>query len=362
MWTSPPAFLAVMREAEVRVAEIAARALKLKDVVEKLRSRLVVVKAGDPQREYRVAAVDSTYTTPYLELVGGRLAVVVAGYVLHPPQASPHYTVSRILFDEASDNFDAKVEYTSKILERKIALNLLRMKERGKIDIDLVVLDGPILPHPLPYRLPRASGTVGTLSRVALDLVEKARDTRTSLVGVVKRSYTMFLKAIYGGETSFNDKTILSLLLKPREYTVLGTYKTLIPKLIVSRGSRGGRPEELERFREVLKVSEHVGNITVVFYKSRNPVAYSQATKAEILDFGGYGVDSIVSHLDVNTSMNGVPHYIDQVDEYVRFESRALELIQQILEARLTQLMGVEGYTISGYTNPQKRRAHRSRR
>ncbi|RLE49414.1 MAG: hypothetical protein DRJ31_04960 [Candidatus Methanomethylicota archaeon] len=341
---SPPALVSVLRKTREKARdELAPKIEEAAKLARVLRSKLEVREVGGLEAKFKTVAVDSTYTIPHLELIGGKLAVIVTGYVVAPREAAilPHYPIADVVFSDKEVGFENLVSRKSKEMELKIAIGLLKMKREGKADFDLLALDGRILPPPHPYF---------TVHNVAKKFIKLAKETKTTVIGVVKRAHTRYLSTLAGREMPVNDKVVMSWILGPGEYVSLGKLFNIIPNYVKYLVEN----KEEKRYVKTLEKHPELGEVEVFFYKSKMPTLYRQATKVELLNYGELSVDELMAYLINSTSPNGVPFFIDQVDEYVRFEARALGIIQQIIEAELAKLRGVEGFVFSGYTNPQK--------
>ncbi|RLE51640.1 MAG: hypothetical protein DRJ33_05505 [Candidatus Methanomethylicota archaeon] len=246
-----------------------------------------------------------------------------------------------MIFSDREIGFENLVSRRSKEMELEVAISLLKMKKKDEACFELLALDGRILPPPHPYF---------TVHHVAKKFIELAKETRTTVVGIVKRAHTRYLSTLAGKETPVNDKVIMSWILNPGEYVSLGKLLNIIPSYVRYLAEN----KEEERYVKTLKKHPELGEVEVLFYKPKTPTLYRQATKVELLNYGKLDTDALISYLSSSTSPNGVPFFIDQVDEYVRFEAKALGIVQQIIEAELAKLRGVEGFIFSGYTNPQK--------
>ena len=92
---------------------------------------------------------------------------------------------------------------------------------------------------------------------------------------------------------------------------------------------------------------------------SRYFSASAAAVRVEVLDYGGLGLERILSMLNALTNpATGLPYPVDLVDEYTRIEARVLELLRRRVVKRLADLLGAYGpgaLLVLGHTNPEKR-------
>ncbi len=319
-----------------------------RNVFDKVRRSLRSVGRLEPLEPLEGAAVDSTFPPEGgIELVGGLLVGIVAGYLVYrgAPRIRPFDFMVRALLVETEEE-KAKLPLWAKLLERKLILNLLEAVERGDLDSKLILIDGEIV----PYRIVFGKGKSPfrrKLSRLTTATIRKAEELGITIVGVIKRSYSHLLSALTGVDVPLNDKAIMSLLLDPLEYAVLGDYATILPD-IVNRKEGVGKD-----------VAEAYGRILVAFYK---PLTGRQAVKVELLDYGNIGVQRILSMLASMTNpATGLPYPIDLVDEMVRFEARILELLRRRLVASLIEELGPTAAILLAHTNPEKRYVYEPR-
>ncbi len=305
-------------------------------------------------------AVDSTYPPEGgVELVGGHLVGVVAGYIAYRGgrEAPSRGIMVRALLVEDEDA-RKRVPIAAKILEKRLALRILDMIEERKLEAKVILFDGELIPYHVLFRRVKGRPLLEHLDAETSRLLERARELRVSLVGVVKRSYSRLLSALVGREVFLNDKAALSMLLDPGSYVELGRYHSLLPRyaLISKHGEKLGK-----LVRERLGERPVYGEVTVAFYRPIQGPGY--AVKTEILDYGDIGIGEILSSLAAMTNPGtGLPYPIDLVDEYTRFEARVLELLRRRLIAELADELGPSVAIVLSHTNPEKRYLYEPRR
>ncbi len=353
---SHPAFVAVLRDVErkaERLAEEARAARRLaREVREKLWGRGWIRRVKEDVGEYSLAAIDSAYPPDGLELVMGKLYAVVAGYVLYRARRSsrvrPHHAVGRIIIVNAERSW--LVEAFSKYLEKRVALKLLEHVEDGDLHIDMLVLDGEIVPYPLFYAKKYTEAHEKVL-KATLEVLEKAEKLGVSIVGVVKRSYSKHLAAILGRRVEVNDKSVMSLALRSGEYAFLGRYADLMPRALRALGK-----EEAAKAVEVnVSRAPKIGDVRAYFYRAPAGARSRQAVKIELLDYAGFGEEEIIGFLASRTTSNSVPLFIDVIDSYVRLELPALEYLRRKIQAFISRAVGGEEARLSEHTNLQKK-------
>lgn len=353
---------------EFREAEVSG--LKLWELVASKISRGRLTLADPPPG----VAVDSTFPIDGgMELVGGRLVAIVVGYVgfsgfqgEEGPRGS--YAVAQMVDSEEALRV---VPYYAKLYEKKLAVKLLSAIESGKSNAKIILFDGELVPYPLLFKHPKSiarSRILSKLSEIMPKVLELAEKNSITLVGVVKRSYSKLLAVVAGRRLPLNDKAVMSILLRHGEYAYLGKFSELLPAYaeIVARERGGDRRKYREAVELALQHCSHYGEIAVAFYKPQGTSPSHQAVRVELLDFGGYGLERVLSMLNKLTNpTTGLPYPIDLVDEYIRLEARVLELLRRKVIGHLAQALdylGPAAVMLLGHTNPEKRYIYEPRR
>ncbi len=304
------------------------------------------------------AAIDSTYPPEGgVELVGGLLVGVVAGYVVYYGSARIKPMDVRVRVEIVEDEeARRRLPVKAKLLEKLVALRLVEHAARGALEAKVLLVDGELVPYQVLFGAGGAA--VARLDSATLRLLEAARRHGITLVGVVKRSYSRFVSAAVGRLLPLNDKALMSLALEPGGYAVLGRFADLLPRYAALDSPQLRRAGA--RARRVLERRPEYGEVVVAFYK---PWTGSQAVRVEVLDYGGLGVRAILEALASMTNpATGLPYPIDLVDEYVRFEARLLELVRRRLVAKLVEQLGPAAAVVLAHTNPEKRYVFEPRR
>ena len=319
-------------------------------------------------------AIDSTFPIDGgMELVGGRLVAIVAGYVgfngfqsSEGPRGS--YAVAKLVDSEEALKI---VPYYAKLYEKKLAMRILSAIASGSANARIMLFDGELVPYPLLFKHPKSiakSRILSKLAEVMPKLLEEAEKNSITLVGVVKRSYSKLLAVIAGRKLPLNDKAVMSILLRHGEYAYVGRFGELLPKYatIIALERGGSLSKYREAVKAALKSCSYYADIAVAFYKPHGISPSHQAVRVEILDFGGYGIDRILSMLNKLTNpATGLPYPIDLVDEYIRLEARILELLRRKVIGYLAQALdylGPAAVMLLGHTNPEKRYLYEPRR
>lgn len=331
-----------------------------------------------------ILAIDSTWTKPLVELVIGDLAVIATGYIVVAPAGIGSHGISYIGFrrsnlgDEPSFNRD--IELDAKITEFYTAI------KKMENSIDLVMLDGSLFFSTIPefFNPMNISNFIeikknmtgvelaSIASSVLVKMFRKAKKLNIPIVGVVKRVASRFLaprlRDISSSEVldiivKTNDKFILSLVLQPGEYIVLGGYLDILSQYL-SYIVNNFTGEKVRRAQKVLKIIEHckysdnillrelcsyMEDTAIVFYKQIGDSIYPQATRLDI--YPKTAINKIVNYAVYNSSQNSVPIPIDFIDRYIRLESSLIKKVYSILKTCVRD----PGTLIAlSPTNPQK--------
>ncbi|MGC8570807.1 DNA double-strand break repair nuclease NurA [Caldivirga sp.] len=376
LWVDPPLLNALFEDARSIANKLNLTSVmnEVNELKAKVSSRISPIPNVSGSR-YFAYAIDSSFPPSPLELVGGVLTVVAYGYVGQVGGKSDRYVTGDILYEDTSE-ISKSIEIISKIREREMAMKLLKDKLHGRKNLDLIILDGEIYVHPLPYNLPAYEGVRRKVEDVLEKMLNLAEKSKTTIVGVVKRVRSRYLSIYAGHCLSTNDKLMASLLLNKGEYISLGNYGSVLPQWLQinymdCETKRGMSREEAERrlnegienLKRVfngdggrLKGIPKVADTELIFYKA--PIT-AVATKLEVLDLGGIGVPNLVGYLSSQTTNTGYPYLLDLVDTYVRVDSRLLDYVKSLLtryaglsisDSNVKELIN----TLLQLTNPQK--------
>ncbi len=371
-----PLTLVILRDVPEEADRIAAAVqsvLKEKEIIRsKLREleRLKVIP--EVARSPAYLALDTGFTSPPLELIGGKLLIIIRSHVLQgvssdavPPASSVGFV--KFVQDEAVG------KPLSKVVERRFVKEVLELKKAGKVDVDLIIIDGEIFPRVPPGYVARKkrSSTVAKLYGMVLELtheiLELADETDTALAGVVKRAYGRDVPVVIDSpEIVVNDKALATYVLEPGEWIDLETYSDIAHYLSEFLKKHGDElPAEqvtalnnrLAWIVAVMKASDYLtSTIRVAIYKAKLPTYFMAATKVEVWPSNDYTAEEVIAYLASITGVNGVPHPIDVVDAMCRLRKELLHLTQQQLQSELAKKLGDPhlAMSIAGLTNPEK--------
>ncbi len=376
LWVDPPLLNALFEDARSIANKLNLTSVmsEINDLKAKISSRVKPIPNVSGSR-YFTYAIDSSFPPSPLELVGGVLTVIAYGYVGQVGGKSDRYVTGDIIYEDTSE-INRSIEISSKIREREMVIRLLKDKLQGRRNIDLIILDGEIYIHPLPYNLPAYEGVRRKVEDVLERMLNLAEKSRTTVVGVVKRVRSRYLSVYAGHCLPINDKLTASLILNKGEYISLGSYGSLLPQWLqvnymdceIKKGM--SREEAERRLNEGIENLKRVFNgdggrlsgipkiadIELIFYKA--PIT-TVATKLEVLDLGGIGVSNIVGYLSSQTTSTGYPYLLDLVDTYVRVDSRLLDYVKTLLTRYAGSSVSDDNVrelinTLLQLTNPQK--------
>ena len=371
-----PPSLVILKGVPEEASKLAELVRSLIDLRELIRSKLssldMLSRINDVKYVPPYLALDTGFTSPPLELIGSKLLVIIRSHIIHGTysealEPSASVGIVRLVNDEGIS------KPLSKIIERKFVKEVLELKKEGKLDIDLIMIDGELFPRVPPgFRRSASRGSsVGKLYCKVLELTNEvlklADETNTALVGILKRVYGRDLIAYLElPEVMVNDKALATYVLSPGEWVDLITYLEIADHLRTFINKYGSKlPTWLLRTLEnrlawlvsVMRESDYLtSNIRVAIYKAKLPTYFMAATKVEVWPSSELPIDDIIAILSSITGVNGVPHPIDQVDSMCRLRREVLHLTQQQLQNELTKLLGDPhlAMALAGLTNPEK--------
>lgn len=373
-----PVPLIVLRGVEKEAARIASSLNVLRVIAEKERIKTMLYSLGllsevssYSGRPPCVLAIDTGFTSPPLELVGGRLLLIVRSYVIQGFRSleglQPSGSEGFIRFSDAAE-YVAPIY--SKIYERRFIKEVLELKKSGKAQVDLVLIDGELFPRTPPGFEREAKSSVmklyGKLVDLTQEVLELAWETDTAIAGVVKRSYGRDIAIrLLDPYIRVNDKALASYILKPGEFIDLGSYGDIAFYLWrfmdkfkehLSSTDLRAYSERLSWILSVIESCSNCSSIGLSIYKAQVPTYFMVSTKVEYWVNSEFRYSELLSYLSSVTGMNGVPHQLDIVDSMSMISRDTLYLVQQQLFKELSKITGNTeiAMSIAGLTNPEK--------
>lgn len=316
-------------------------------------------------------AIDTGFTDPPLELTGGKLVIILKAHTYFGSKLRRTPLAEVKGFIRFIQESEGRADLLSKIIERRFILKVLKEKDKGKDEVNLILLDGELFPRVPPGLIQKEEkSTIHKLYikylELTKDILELADKTDTALIGVLKRVYgydILVLTNIFDVEV--NDKALATYILEPGEWIYLKTYADIEAKLeeVIEKHVDKLKRDMQRRFEEryrwirtVISIVEQASNINIIVYKALSPAYFMLATKIEVWPSMTLLKEDIVSYLAGITGVNGVPHPIDIVDSMTRITPELLYTIQQQLFTKISENLGDSKLALSmvGLTNPEK--------
>ncbi|MCY0868487.1 MAG: DNA double-strand break repair nuclease NurA [Desulfurococcus sp.] len=346
---------------------------KVRRLIEERSDLFHIGVAGEPLK-LCFEAVDSGFTAPAIELLGGYLAVINVVSVRYGSTCSRTQVSARthvnLWFNEDETGLMAKV------LERKRALELLEARRLalemlgGKPLFDVLLLDGEIAPR-ITYtvehgRLRRNLEKFINLSR---KLVESALSSATPVVGVLKRSYARDIAVTLGlTDIRINDRVLMSLALKPGEYLIVkrseeGVYGSLsralreIGKSVEDAEIKRWVNSRLKWYEGLMSaLGDKAREIGLGFYRPPGTL-YPVATKVEYVVPEDFSIEKLFSSIMYISTSTGIPAPIDQADALSAVTRELRHIVYEKLKAEVAGNLGVEDrdlLLVLSLMNPEK--------
>lgn len=310
---------------------------KVRDIVSVIRDitrSKFTINIAKEFKELCYAAVDSSYTAPAIELIGGYLGIVIVSTVLYGLKCSKCIVDAKAYTDLWFSN-DLTSIY-AKYYERLTTLKLLKMKNDGELYFDVLLIDGELIPRTSTTHLEK--DMLSKVIELTNKVIELADKTDTALVGILKRSYARDITNILGfHDLRLNDRAIMSLILKPNEYLIVGAHCDIYDELRRLKGKLGVNEEWLSarlRWYEILIRNIPIGYaVKLAFYRAPKTL-YPTATKVEYLTSNSLDEDALLSSLIHISTATGIPAPIDYAD--------ALSIVTKELKQTVYQKLLVE--------------------
>ena len=273
----------------------------------------------DPN-EYRVAAVDSTFTTA-LALRGYRANFILLAAIFYPEPKKPvfdFYPVRNMMEDEEfTPSYEVKY--------REVRMMLAMLKNHSN-DFDVLVRDGDFPPTYVLF--PRSRRRLAEISH---EVLSKAKERGKGVVGLVKRISTSLIAYRYLDDFQefldsldkrvkryaldlLSDSMVGDLLLNPGEYIELERYgddfrgSSFIAGYFSSLRS-SNREKHKKGIEERLNEYNLFKEVGVIYYKPR-------VTNPSLVKLTGFNVDlkEFASYSSAKTTGHQFPDYINLAD------------------------------------------------
>lgn len=347
-----------------KIGSVAAVLHLASDVRSRLTAEGKIKKAvSAPDRCY--LAIDSSYTSPPLELVGGYLGLIFVVSVMYGktcnPTASGVELSAYVTYDPTRDI--TRVE--ARRFERERAVEMLRKKSDGEASFDVLIMDGEVVPRLSPRVLSGAgeeSELARRLARLTDAMVLLAERTGTPVVGVLKRSYSRDALAVLGHfiDVSLSDRAFMTYVLEPGEFVTVGDYVSIASAyqdLVLKYGEafpRDVSPAKyrLAWFKWMLRHSSVAARMRMAFYRPRTSWG-DTAVKIEY-DTTEVDEDELVSSLVSASEATGFPAPVDYADSLSQIPSDVRFAVYQLALQRISEASPEIAQRLFALANPQK--------
>lgn len=334
-----------LEEAVEGLANLLGRLEKLRDVGQRLREsgRVRVLGPGSPTC---YLAVDSGFTSPPIEVLGGYLSLVQVVTVPYGPTCGgPPAKVLYVHFNPERDDTDA----FARVKEREHALKGLEWLA-GIDGPKALLIDGEVVPRFGARR--RASGEEAVVKAIekSRELIREALARGIPVIGVLKRSFSRDVVVAEGLGPELTDRALMSAVLEEGEYFVAGTYGEIY------EGFRTNAPEGLRWRVEWLRWAsgdDYFGDVVVAFYRPHHAL-FPAATKVEVALPDGLDVGEVLAGLAAVSESTGLPAPIDYVDSLSRVTPEMIYTVYQLLLNRLSSAGHEVAQILLAVVNPQK--------
>jgi len=334
---------------------------EIRRAIESRRDLFLIRRAGTP-RDLCYAAIDSGFTAPAIELVGGYLGIVLVTEVLYGSRCGGGGIDVRAYVDLWFN--DDLTNSIARYYERLTTLRLLERKRAGEADFDVLLIDGEIIPRTRWVSGGERSGRQELLGKVVDltgEVLKVANETDTAIVGVLKRSYSRDIINILGfSNLKLSDKAVISLVLEEGEYLIAGDHFTIRAELEKLTGMPGVRRDWLRsrlEWYESLVNSIPVGyTVKLAFYRAPRTI-YPTATKVEYVTSDTIDEETLLSNLVHISSGTGIPAPVDYADSFSNISRELKQTVYNKLLAELAKSVGSkEIVPLLSLINPEKLR------
>ncbi len=239
-----------------------------------------VKRYSEPENEYSIVAVDSSYDPLPLDLFIGTLCAIVYGYVHYP---SGRYKLSTTILPvrQLSEKEESSrlVSLHADLLELKTMRKCLK---HDKLHFNTLVRDGDFPPTEIffkPYHEAKEAFR-NRLIEVTKNIFSIAQELDIGVVGIVKRIRTSLIafKAGMGGELigKLGDLLVASAVLGEGEYLILGRYGDLIdnePLFPTYLKRRTGSKNIISTWKELVDTVPQIEDVVIAYYKPSTRIA-----------------------------------------------------------------------------------------
>jgi len=333
----------------------------LSDIRKSIEARTDILRIGRAIKTEQLCylSIDSGFTAPSIELVGGYLGIILVTTVLYGSRCGRNSVDSK-LYSKLWFNEDL-TEGIAKYYERLVAKKLLEEKKQRRLDFDVLLLDGEIVPRGFLQRRAEYKDFLARTVEITGEILRLADKTDTAVVGVLKRSYSRDIVNILGFHgLRLSDKAVLSLVLSPGEYLIAGNHMDIYNELL-KLGDKPGVNRKWLRTR--LHWYESLVNnipegytVKLAFYKAYRTI-YPTSTKIEYVTSNSLHEDQLISSLIHVSAGSGIPAPIDYADVFSTVTKELKHTAYQKLLAEVAKKAGGEArdiLSLLSLMNPEK--------
>ncbi len=268
--------------------------LIIPEELKKFKSKIKAKKAKEVSKKFNVFAIDSSYSTPPLDVLNGEFYVYSYGYLSNLGDKEIVYGV-KLSEREEITNFLIKKE-------RELAIRII--EERGD-KVDIIILDGPINNFPgAPFKI--SSELFNTLKR----LLNLARENNVTIIGFPKRVRSLYVAMLCNMSEKHlvYDRAAITYILDENEYFVIGKLRDIVEKYARYLKSIG---KTVDRAKDAITKLPLYGDVYIIAFKT------NIGNKVEIFA-NEEQLEEIISYLIKLCGKNVFPFILDEVDKFVR--------------------------------------------
>ncbi|MDW8011302.1 MAG: DNA double-strand break repair nuclease NurA [Sulfolobales archaeon] len=317
-----------------------------------------------PPRDYCYLAVDSSYTSPSLELLGGYLGFIFVASVTYGKNCRSSTGPDVRAYLTYNPTRDLTTLEARK-LEKELALEVLKKRLNGELHFDVLVIDGDVVPRISP-RLLSSSSEEGEIARKLVDLADSvvlgAEKAGVPVVGVLKRSYSKDALAVLKHylDTKLSDRAFMTYVLEPNEFFIIGDFESIASAYrSVIEEFRSASPREtvpaLYRYswlKRILERSKIAAKMKMALYRPSSAIA-SSAVKVEYYS-SSVGDEELLSSLIYTAESTGFPAPVDYADALTQISSDFRYTVYQVLLQKIGEANPEAAQKLFSLANPQK--------
>lgn len=349
------------------IKDIVSDVKRLKEA-RKIRDSLgYLFKAAPSSDDVCFFAVDSSYADPSIMIAGGYIGIVQVASLVVGTRCDEYHDVRVYIEYHPTRDITA---VKARLYEREHLIWGLKRKREEKLFFDVAIVDGEIL-YRGEINIEYASGDEGRIIEQTVENTKRALglagEMDTPIVGVLKRSYSRDISIVHGyPDLVINDRLLMTMILEPGEFYVLGTYGDLYKKykeILESMKHIGSMSDNQSveikhRYRWIERIatqgfSEYRDDVYVVYYKPYTP-PHSLAVKLEVYPTKSWDISKIVTALALIAGESGFPLALDLADSLSTVSSDMKRLIYSLIKSHIAQEDPELAELVTKLMNPQK--------